>query len=751
MYNLKTCIHNCAGHEYNCLVDGGKTKHYSDVKDCLKKFGVMNGDSIQLHGIIVTHPDGDHLGGIKMLFEEYGQKILDICDIVITRAFFWRYYKDEMSKKFINLINTTASTREDIKVRKCITGGLQCHFPTELGCVYRNAQQKGRYIKYFFPKPDGINANKASILTTLNKSKDKCDVVLTGDLITKHIIPHVKNKKISIFQVPHHGDYWMSRLDDKHYIQKCTPEVQNILSKCPDKLVKETLLFYSTFRAQCYLISAGGIEPHPHYSVLQGIILANSVRCEECVILLTNSRALKLEKFKKLHHLAPQWTRYVKIHHYDDVFFTEQSQSNICLHPERCISDVRTNTIEWTPEGYVNALRVKLQAVTLKMSNRPPLEKMCFVERLVVQITIKESELVFNAHIVRVPLPHNPRSGDRINCCYVVEESIAPGAHFSQAQFLLDDGECRLSPRAKAYSLFQYTNNEWQIREVSANVTLQDQSLKTAHSVVSSVCCKCNDDITSLHDTASCHLHAYGCLSRAHAQCVRHRKRGAKSVTAFICPKHNTCCLCKKDIVRIHGTVSCNQQHLGCLNQAHAHCAGYRKRQASRVNTFACPNHTCCLCQKDITQDDDTVSCIKKIYDQQHLNRAHIQCASRYTKREVTFACPSHTCCLCKQDIFQDCDIVLCRQQHRRCLNQAHAQCAGYTEREVRSRVAMTFACPRHSCCLCEREIVKDYGVVSCKQYFTDQGCLNRAHAQCAGYKVRKANKVKKFSCPSCR
>jgi mRNA degradation ribonuclease J1/J2 len=59
---------------YNCLVDGGQTKYYSDVKDCLKKFGVMNGDSVQLHGIIVTHPDGHHLGGIKMLFEEYGQK-----------------------------------------------------------------------------------------------------------------------------------------------------------------------------------------------------------------------------------------------------------------------------------------------------------------------------------------------------------------------------------------------------------------------------------------------------------------------------------------------------------------------------------------------------------------------------------------------------------------------------------------------------------------------------------------------------
>ena len=518
------------GREYNCLVDGGQIKHYYDVKGCLKKFGVMKGDSVQLHGIIVTHPDGDHLGGIKMLLEEYGQKLLNNCDIVITRAFFWRYYKDEMSKKFINLINKTTSRREDIKVRKCITGGLQCHFPTELGCVYRNAQQKGRYIKRSFPKPEGINANKASILTTLNTSEEKCDVVLTGDLIAEHIVPQVKNKTIGIFQVPHHGDFFMSRLNGRHYAQECSSEVKKMLNECQDEKVKETLLFYSTFRAQCYLISAGGTFPHPHYSVLQGIILANSLRCEECVILFTNSRGLKLEKLKKLCRLAPQWTQYVKIHHYDDVFFTKQSQNNTCLHPERCISDVRTNTVEWTPEGYVNALRVKLKTVTLKISNRRPLEKKCFMERSLVEITTKESELVFKAHIICVPLPHNPRSGDSINCCYVIEESIVSGAHFSQALFLLDKGKCRLS-RAKVYTLFQYTNNEWHVRKVSATVMLQDRSLKTliAHNVItlqptahkpvfSSVCCKCNEDITSLYDIVSCRHH--GCLSCAHAQCV---------------------------------------------------------------------------------------------------------------------------------------------------------------------------------------------------------------------------------------
>ena len=716
----------------------------------------MKGDGIQLHGIIVTHPDGDHLSGINILFEKYGPKILNHCDVVITRAFFWRYYKDEMSKKFINLINTTSARRDDIKTQECMTAGLQCHFSTELGCVFRHTQQKDRYtgpLKRTFRKPEGINANKASILTTVNLSKEECGAVFTGDLIAKHIMPLVRSKTIGIFQVPHHGDYWMSRLEISHNVQNCCQEVKKILEKCSEK-VKETLLFYSSFRAKCYIISAGGTEPHPHFSVLQGIILANSLQRQECVILLTNSHGLNLGKLKGLRRLDPEWTQYVKIYHYDDVFFTEQC--HMSLHPERCISDVRTNAIEWTPEGYINNIRRKLKTVTQTMCNCRPLGKQCFAEKSVVQIIAKwkKGELKFNAHIICAPLPHNPRSGDNINFCYVIEESIASGAHFSQVLFLLTRKQ-RLS-RAKAYILFQYINNEWKIREFSA--TVQDCSPKThipynniklRHSLTFSlVCCVCNEDIITLHDTVSCYRR--GCLSCAHAECTGHTERGANKGTTFICPNHNTCCLCKTVIARVHGTVSCNQQHQGCLNQAHALCAGYRKKQASRITNFTCPSHTCCLCRKDIDYDNDIILCSQE--DQGCLNRAHEECAEyneRGASKVITFVCPSHTCCLCKKDIVQDGGIVSCRQEHQRCLNRAHAQCAGYTKREARK--ATTFACPRHSCCICERDIVKDYGTVSCKHHYSDQGCLNRAHAWCAGYKARRASRVKRFSCPSCR
>ena len=313
----------------------------------------------------------------------------------------------------------------------------------------------------------------------INQSERKCDAVLTGDSTAGEILPLVEGKEIGIFQVPHHGSCLNSRLKDKRkfleYSRQCN------LSIVHNNEVREILLFYSIFKARCYLISAGGTESykHPHPHVLQGIILANSLRHWECVIVLTNSRGLNSEKLKQLHvhQLAPQWTRYVKIYHLDDVFFTEQHHTSLC--PERCISDVRTNTVEWTPEGYISRTKIVLP-VKLTISNHRPLEKNRFTEQSTVEITVQsvQGTLKFSAHIICVPLPHNPRSGDSINCCYVIEESIASGVDLSKALFLLNGDKTAPLSRAKQYILLQYVNNEWQKKELP--VTMQDVSPQTS-------------------------------------------------------------------------------------------------------------------------------------------------------------------------------------------------------------------------------------------------------------------------------
>ena len=100
------------------------------------------------------------------------------------------------------------------------------------------------------------------------------------------------------------------------------------------------------------------------------------------------------------------------------------------------------------------------------------------MEQSTVEITV-QGTIKFSAHIICIPLPHNPRTGDKINCCYVIEESIAPGAHFSQALYLVDNDErIRSLSRARNYSLFQYINSEWQKNQLPA--TVKDISPQTS-------------------------------------------------------------------------------------------------------------------------------------------------------------------------------------------------------------------------------------------------------------------------------
>ena len=481
------------GQEYNYLIDGGRAKYLSAIENCMMEYDVMKGIDIKLHGIIVTHPDGDHMNGIKKLLEKHGRKILNKCDIVATKAFYWTS-RDKPCEDFMKLIHSAYSIRDDIEVQTltCLRPGLNCHFPTEMGCVFRCAP-KGNDLKVrrtqqseTYPKPKAVDANATSILTVINESERKCDVVLTGDSTTKEILPLVEGKEIGIFQVPHHGSSHNSRLEDSVKLKEISALYD--LSTIHDKEIKETLLFYGTFRAHCYLISAGGTESykHPHPQVMQGIILANAMRHRKCIILLTNSRGLDSKKLGQLHQLAPNWTQCVKIYHYDDVFFTEQCHTT--LRPEQCISDACENTVEWTPEGYINRTKVTLP-VKLIISNYRPLERNRFTEKSTVEITI-QGILQFNAHIICIPLPHNPRSGDSVNCCYVIEESIASEVDHSKALFLLNGDEKLPLSRAKKYILTQYINNEWQKKQLPAtlkDISSQISPCKIPHDIINSL------------------------------------------------------------------------------------------------------------------------------------------------------------------------------------------------------------------------------------------------------------------------
>lgn len=551
----------------------------------------MKRDDIQLHGIIVTHPDSDHLSGIKRLLEKHGQNIR-VCDIVLTEAFKWRS-THRTCTEFIRLINNMCYCPFPARGSFGeLTPGLKCYFPTESGWLLRCTpnvrciQPSEIFIK---EKPKGIDTNETSILTTINESERKCDAVLTGDSRADLILPLVEGKEIGIFQVPHHGSSSNSRLKNRHKLTEYSTQHTYELSKIYDE-VKEIFLFYCTFRAKCYLISAGGTQNynHPHSPVLQGIILANAFQRQKCVILLTNSCGLHSEKLKELHNIVPKWTRYVKFFHLNDIF-----PNSIQRYTSLCIRNINTFNVEWTPEKYIHIIIEMIVSKNQDLVACRPLEKKRFTERSTVEINIQGTSITFSAHVICVPLPHNPRSGDRINCCYVIEESMRLGlgyrVDFSQVLFLQLDNDkwIRIRPlsRAQNYILFQYINNEWKQKQLYVRVrdsSPQSSPCNIPYRNINSlwpVCYICNNIIRLSTRTVFCCYR--GCLSQAHILCAGFRE--------YACP-HHTCCLCKEDIILDFGTVSCNRWPQGCPYRAHAPCAGYTLRGASRVKRFSCPS-----------------------------------------------------------------------------------------------------------------------------------------------------------------
>ena len=206
------------------LVDGGPTV----CRNYISNYVVKTCKSV-LNGIIVTHPDSDHIDGIIELLKDKKLE-LQIGPVVITE-----YFKS--NKKGKQLIKVLMENREEHRFGTNLELGSNFTFYFEdqyPGIIFSHefegstSNNKGIIFSHEFEGStsnnkvkSSITSNDSSIITTWISNAGKPVVVLTGDAPASRILKALNSEqetgvnngaKVNFFQVPHHGSFYNSSL-----------------------------------------------------------------------------------------------------------------------------------------------------------------------------------------------------------------------------------------------------------------------------------------------------------------------------------------------------------------------------------------------------------------------------------------------------------------------------------------------------------------------------------------------------------
>ncbi len=262
----------------------GDTEPHTNLEYTLREKKLLDKDTLKLDAIIVTHPDGDHIGGINRLIENY----TITCPIIATEA--------------TEVTYATLQT-ELPEIDKLI-------FPTAGPKVYNGIQKKLSVVR----KDTSYRAdlNESSILFTLGKFQ------LTGDSMGKHIAKLGSPVKcITVFQVPHHGSKFNS------FIPYDTGDFSEddllYQLKKPKHPAYKYALFYRRIQACTYFISYGNNQKfqHPHRDVVTGIIIAAVTEKKKYKIVVTGTfgkNKIDYPDETKYPDFPQNWQDYVEIH-----------------------------------------------------------------------------------------------------------------------------------------------------------------------------------------------------------------------------------------------------------------------------------------------------------------------------------------------------------------------------------------------------------------------------------------------------
>ncbi len=249
---------------------------------------------LQLDAIIVTHPDGDHFGGINRLIK----KCTINCPIITTEA---TQVTNARRKEVVDLpraiklIHPTKSLRsfDQITTESKIEKDDKFDFKT-------------------------IKSNETSILFAVE------NILLTGDSTADQIYRSKSELNLNnqIFQVPHHGS------DENSHFKKEKPKIHkddslHMILKHP---ATASAQFYSSILAHTYFISHGDLKKHhPHANVVTGIILAAVTRQKNCKLVFTglfHEDKVNYPKSTEFEGFPQNWKEYVEIHVPVDVIET---------------------------------------------------------------------------------------------------------------------------------------------------------------------------------------------------------------------------------------------------------------------------------------------------------------------------------------------------------------------------------------------------------------------------------------------
>ena len=205
----------------------------------------------ELNGIVVSHPDLDHLGGVVRLLENKPPfeppvdppvKVTP-CPTLLTTAFL--KLPKETSKKTQNYVKSlldylhTNSIKPAVIYNNPASKGVlhqsfHCIFPHKEapGLLYSHTGKLN--INKQEPLSSRCILNESSVLLQVNRKEKTIDVSLHGDAHGYQIEPYVRDKKVQAFLVPHHGSKKNSIL--------CEKDPERLLAKCVPPLAIHTIL-----------------------------------------------------------------------------------------------------------------------------------------------------------------------------------------------------------------------------------------------------------------------------------------------------------------------------------------------------------------------------------------------------------------------------------------------------------------------------------------------------------------------------